>query len=183
MQGRGKEIFLLVLALGALGLALYTFRGKPAPAPAPSGPAAPAAEEAGEEVAEAPEGGTAATEGGEHASAAGTDPFSLPGAASGAGAAGTGGAGEAGAGGATEIPMEPPPGQIEQPPIQTGLTLAGVVTGPPTIAVIRHEGKPYYVKVGESVADLYRVEAIRGGNEVVLAGRQGTVVLRTGKSS
>jgi hypothetical protein len=79
--------------------------------------------------------------------------------------------------------VEPPPGETEQPPIQTGLTLAGIVTGPPTIAVIRYEGKPYYVKVGESVADVYRVEAIRGGNEVVLAGQQGTVVLRTGKSS
>ena len=71
----------------------------------------------------------------------------------------------------------------ELPPAQTGLTLEGIVTGPPTVAVIRHEGKPYFVKVGESVADLYRVEAIRGGREVVLAGQQGTVVLRTGKSS
>lgn len=179
MQGRGKEIFLLVLALGALGLALYTFRGKPASVPAPSGPAAPAAEEAGEEVAETPEGGTAATEGSEQASAAGTDPFSLPGAVSG------GGTGEAGAGGATQVPVEPPPGEIERPPIQTGLTLTGIVTGPPSLAVIRHEGNRYYVKVGESVADAYRVESIKGGSEseVVLAGPQGTVVLRTGKSS
>ena len=180
MQGRGKEIMLLVLALGALGLALYTFRGKPASAPAPSGPAAPAAEEAGEEVAEAPTEGTAATEGGEQASAAGTDPFSLPGATAGAGSAGTG---EAGAGGETQVPVEPPPGETEGPPIQTGLTLAGVVTGQPSLAVIRYEGKRYYVKVGDSVADTYRVEAIRGGSEVVLAGQQGTVVLRTGKSS
>jgi hypothetical protein len=183
MQGRGKEIFLLVLALGALGLALYTFRGKPASAPAPPAPGAPAAEEAGEEVEEAPDEGTAATEGAERASAAGTDPFSLPGAASGTGLVGTGGTGEAGEGGTTQVPVEPPPGETELPPIQTGLKLEGIVTGQPTFAVIRHEGKPYFVKVGDSVADTYRVEAIRGGREVVLAGQQGTVVLRTGKSS
>jgi len=183
MQGRGKEIILLVLALGALGMALYTFRGKPASAPAPSGPAAPAAKEAAEEVAETPEEGTAATEGGKQASAAGTDPFSLPGAASGAGPVETGGTAEAGGGGATQVPVEPPPGEIERPPIQTGLKLEGIVTGQPSFAVIRHEGKPYFVKVGDSVANVYRVEAIRGGNEVVLAGQQGTVVLRTGKSS
>ena len=185
MQGRGKEIFLLVLALGALGLALYTFRGKPGSAPEPSGPAAPAAEDAGEEVAETPEGGTAATEGGEQASAAGTDPFSLPGTASGAGPEGTGGTGEAGAGGETQVPVEPSPGEIEQPPIQTGLTLTGILTGPSSLAVIWHEGKRYHVKVGDSVADVYRVESIEGGSEgkVVLAGKQGTVVLRTRKSS
>ena len=184
MQGRGKEIFLLVLALGALGLALYTFRGKPASAPAPSGPAAPApaAEEAGEEVAKAPAEGTTPTEGG-GPSAAGTDPFSRPSAAPAAGTEGTAGTGEAGAGVPTPVPVEPPPGEVERPPDQTGFRLEGIVTGQPSFAVIRHEGKAYFVKVGDSVANTYRVEAIRGGNEVVLAGQQGTLVLRTGKSS
>jgi hypothetical protein len=179
MQGRGKEIILLVLALCALGLALYMFRGKPAPAPTPSGPAtpAPATEAAGQEVAAATEEG-AATEGGAEAASAGgvRNPFSTPGAAPGPEPTETAGA-------STPTPVEPPPGVTERPPVETGLTLEGIVTGPPTVAVIRHGGKPYFVKVGESVADLYRVEAIRGGREVVLAGQQGTVVLRTGKSS
>jgi len=180
MQGRGKEIILLVLAVCALGLAVYMFRGKSTPAPTPSGPATPAraTAAAGQEVAAAPEEG-AATEGDAGAASAGADrnPFSAPGTAPGPET------GEAGGGEGPPAPVEPPPGVTERPPVETGLKLEGIVTGQPSFAVIRHGGKPYFVKVGDSVADLYRVQAIRGGREVVLAGQQGTVVLRTGKSS
>lgn len=178
MQGRGKEIALLALAVGALALAIYTFRGKPQGTPAP--PAAPAAPvEAAEEVAEvaeATEGGEAGTEEASSGEAAGgqkRNPFSMA----------TGEAAEP-AGGGEPGPAEPAPGgEMSEQPTDTAFRLEGIVTGPPTVAVIRHGDKPYFVKVGDEIGDGYRVDAIRSGREVVLAGERGTIVLRTGKPS
>jgi len=79
---------------------------------------------------------------------------------------------------------EPPdPLLAEQQPLQTELRLVGIVTGARTLAVIRHGDTRYYVKVGDEIADGYRVEAIRGDREVVLAGNRGRIVLRTGNPS
>ncbi|UCC68110.1 MAG: hypothetical protein JSV79_13545 [Armatimonadota bacterium] len=177
MQGRAKEILLLALAVGALGLALYTFRGKPAPSPvAEPTPAAPG--ETGEvAVAEAPEE-EATTEGGGDAGAAAAirNPFSAPGGPE------PGSTEEAGEGEAAEVRItEPPPGQ--EPPTATGFKLEGIMTGPPPFAVIRYGDRPYFPRLGDEVVDGYRVEAIRGEREVVLSGQHGTIVLRTGKAS
>ena len=180
MQGRGKEILLLVLAVGALGVGLYTFRGKPAPAPGPEPtPAAPKA--AGDEPAaeKAPgEGEEATSEEGADVGTAGEvrNPFS----AEGGPAPETGEAVE-GETGEAEV-VQPPPG--EQPaPTATGFKLEGIMTGPPAFAVIRYGDRPYFVRVGDEVGDGYRVEAIRGEREVVLVSPQGAIVLRTGKST
>jgi len=173
MQGRGKEIVLLALAVGALGLALYTFRGKPEPASAPEPPPAPR-EAAEQQVAETPGEEAASEEGAEGETAGGIrNPFSAP---------DSGGTVEAGEAEGTDLgAAEPPPG--EQPPTATGFKLEGIMTGPPPFAVIRHGDRPYFAKVGDEIADGYRVDVIRGEREVVLTGQHGTIVLRTGKSS
>lgn len=176
MQGRGKEIILLVLAVGALGLALYTFRGKPTPAAAPE-PAPPAPREAAErEVAEMPGEEATSEEGAEGETAGGIrNPFSAP---------ESGGTVEAGEAEGTDLgAAEPPPGEQPQPPTATGFKLEGIMTGPPPFAVIRYGDRPYFAKVGDEIADGYRVDLIRGEREVVLTGQHGTIVLRTGKSS
>ena len=178
MQSRGKEILLLALALAALAVALYTFWGKPKGTATPAPDAGIQAEEAGQEVARAPEdeedGGAPEEPAGEVTTTdANRNPFSAPDApASGPppGDAETG---------------EPPsdPLLAEEPALKTELRLVGIVTGARTLAVIRHGDTRYYVKVGDEIADGYRVEAIRGDREVVLAGSKGTIVLRTGKPS
>jgi len=176
MQGRGKEILLLVLAVGALGVALYTFRGKPKPAPPPPAPTQPAKQQ----VAEAPGEDVAAEQGsGEAAAGPAVDPFSVP--SGGPTAEPTEGTEPSGPELIGPPPEEPLPGA--QPPSETGLKLEGIVAGMPTVAVIRHGDTPYFVTVGQQVAEGYRVEAIRGEGEVVLAGQHGRIVLRTGKSS
>ncbi len=174
MQGRGKEIALLALAVGALALAIYTFRGKPQATPAlPATPAAPV--ETAEEVAEAPEGepGTEEASSGEAAGDQKRNPFSMM----------TGETAELASAGEPG-PAEPAAGEpMSEQPTGAAFRLEGIVTGPPTFAVIRHEDKPYFVKVGDEIGDGYRVDAIRSGREVVLAGERGTIVLRTGKPS
>ena len=176
MQSRRKEIILLGLALAALAVALYTFLGKPRGTATSAPDAVVRAEEAGQEVATAPEESAAPEE--EPAGEVTTpdtdrNPFSAPEApASGPppGDAETG---------------EPPPDPLlaEQQPLKAELRLVGIVTGARTLAVIRHGDTRYYVKVGDEIADGYRVEAIRGDREVVLAGSKGTIVLRTGNPS
>ena len=178
MQSRGKEILLLALALSALAVALYTFWGKPKGTATPAPDAGIQAEEAGQEVARAPEveeGGAPEEPAGEVTRTdANRNPFSAPDAP----ASGPPPAGDAGTGG-------PPPDPLlaEEPALKTELRLVGIVTGARTLAVIRHGDTRYYVKVGDEIADGYRVEAIRGDREVVLAGSSGTIVLRTGKPS
>lgn len=177
MQGRAKEILLLALAVAALGLALYTFRGKPAPSPvAGPTPAAPG-EAAEQEVAEAPSE-EAATEGGADAGSAGRirNPFSAPGGPEPELAEDAGEGEPAGLGA-----VEPPPAL--EPPTATGFKLEGIMTGPPPFAVIRYGERPYFARIGDEVVDGYHVEAIRGEREVVLSGQHGTIVLRTGKAS
>jgi len=200
MTRRGKDVLLLVLAVVALVVALYTFRHKPAPAPAPQAQAT-AASAAGKEKAK---GGEATESPGatQTASATGAprNPFAGPGpegvvAAStpevkpvGPAPAGpkvSEGKGEP----VPSIPPTPAPAAASMPPLpgagqtagprpEQGLTLTGIVRGRRTMAVIREGEKRYYAVVGDRIGD-YRVQTI-GQREVVLADREGKVILRMG---
>ncbi len=178
MEGRRKEIFLLVLALMALGLALYTFRGKPTPAPPPSatgaGPA-PVEGAAGVSIARPndQQPGEVAQGAGETGDAAAQrNPFSAPGAAPAA--------------------VEPPPdlgfqsGDSESTAAldvsesgEGALTLTGIIDGRSTVAILRQKDQRFFVKVGDPIGYEYRVQSI-GNQRVVLAGPQGKVILRMG---
>ena len=175
MRNRGKDILLLVVALVALVVAVYTFRPKPKPAPAApvQAPEQAAAQESATTAEEAEQ------EPGEEAGPTDRNPFSAPGAApavsvtSGEGPTTTGEApGEAAT--ALQPGSEPASGGPT-----TALSLTGIVAGKPAVAIIREDGQRYFVKVGDSVADRYRVQAI-GQHEVVLAGPQGKLILRMG---
>lgn len=176
MEGRSKEILLLVLAVAALGVAVYTFTGKRGSSTEPAPPAAARGEQAEVAVAEAPDEGTPTEEGAEgetRGAAPVRNPFSAPGAPP-----------ERPTGAAAEPAGEPDrPVAVAEAPSVTRLKLEGVMTGRYTMAVIRHEGKPYFVKVGDEVAERYRVQEIRSGREVVLIGQGGAIVLKAGKSS
>jgi hypothetical protein len=172
MEGRRKEIILLVLAVAALGIALYTFRGnKPAPAPAPV-PAATAPGAARDEAAPGARGEQAATgaaQGTEgDASAAARNPFSTPGGVEAA----------PDVGGDSETMVEPPP---DTAPGEGGasLTLTGIVDGKQSVAILRQDDQRFFVKVGDLVGEGYRVQSI-GSQQVVLVGQQGKVILRMG---
>jgi hypothetical protein len=202
MEGRRKEVLLLVLAVLALGVALYTFRGKPAPtSPAPVAEkpegTAPAKEPAaslagGREGEQAGTPGTAPTAG---AAGAQRNPFVAPGAEIAAAQmtpkAGTPKAtASAAVGSAGAIPTaggEPGPAPAGQPggqpapgtPAKAAFTLTGIVNGKPNVAILRQDDRRYFVKVGDAVGDGYRVKAI-GSQQVVLVGQQGKVTLRMG---
>ena len=189
MESRRKEVLLLILAVAALGVGLYTFRGKssaPAPGPAPRAEkAAPSGEEkAGEPAASAKEGqkpaaeGEGKTSGG--AASAQRNPFSAPGGpAPGAEQPVSGGEGAQPAQPAQ--PVQPVP---VQEPAQVasggaGMVLTGIVDGKQTLAILRQDDRRFYVKVGDSVGDGYRVQSI-GSQQVVLAGQQGKLILKMG---
>jgi len=185
MESRRKEVLLLVLAVAALGIALYTFRGKPAPPPAGGTPVASqpgsapaqgnadakASAQEGDEQAGASEEGSSEAAAGE----AQRNPFSAPGASV---AVGADVGPEAGAEGsaATEPGMGP---EQTEPGEKMGLTLTGIVEGKQTVAILRQNDQRYFVKVGDLVGDGYRVQSI-GRQQVVLAGQQGKVILRMG---
>lgn len=185
MEGRRKEVLLLVLAVAALGIALYSFRGKPAPPPAGGTPvaseagAAPAQGNADKSAVtqEGEQQAGASAEGSSEAAAGGAqrNPFSAPGASVEVGA--TVGP-EAGAEGSavTEPGMGP---EQAEPGGEVGLTLTGIVDGKQTMAILRQNDQRYFVKVGDLVGDGYRVQSI-GRQQVVLAGQQGKVILRMG---
>jgi len=185
MEGRRKEVLLLVLAVVALGIALYSFRGKPAPppqggTPVASEPGAAPAEGNADKSAVTQEGEQQAEgseEGSSEAAAGGAqrNPFSAPGASA---AVGSDVAPEAGAEGsaATEPGMGP---EQAEPGGEMGLTLTGIVEGKQTVAILRQNDQRYFVKVGDLVGDGYRVQSI-GRQQVVLAGQQGKVILRMG---
>ncbi|MDH4179647.1 MAG: hypothetical protein OEV33_03985 [Armatimonadota bacterium] len=189
MEGRRKEVLLLVLAVAALGIALYTFRGKPAPPPAGGTPVASqpgsapaqgnvdaqASAQEGDEQAGASEEGSSEAAAGE----AQRNPFSAPGTSV-ASEAGVGP--EAGAGAGAEGSATPEPGmgpEQAEPGGEMGLTLTGIVEGKQTVAILRQNDQRYFVKVGDLVGDGYRVQSI-GRQQVVLAGQQGKVILRMG---
>jgi hypothetical protein len=201
-MGRRKDILLLVLAVVALAVAVYTFRRKPPPTAAQQPAAATAPVKSKTQVAkagEAPKGaGPAGT--GLPSSGATRNPFEGPGA--GAAAAGAE-AGKKPAGTSEKAPegkwQRAPAPAVIQPPISPNatspgatvqgtkagksqpstLTLNGIVAGKQTMAVIREGDQRYYVKVGDRVGDRYRVQTITQ-KEVVLVGSEGKVILRMG---
>jgi hypothetical protein len=206
MEGRRKEVLLLVLAVLALGVALYTFRSKPQPKPgapaaqtpegtAPAKPAAAAATPgaAGEQPGTLTPAGAAAA-------AAQRNPFAPPtaevaqlmpqpgtpraaaSAAAGSAAAATTAGGEPGpapSGAEGPAPAVQPPGLPPGTEPEPSFTLTGIVNGKPNVAILRQDGQRYFVKVGDAVGDSYRVKAI-GNQQVVLVGQQGKVTLRMG---
>ena len=194
MEGRRKELLLLVLAVVALGVALYTFRAKPAATPPAPAAGTPEATETGKEEAASSAGQeaqAAAAAGQTEGTAQGQrNPFATPGATetAAAPAATTKGAAAAAAGmtdttrpaGDTEPAPGPQPAaqpsgsEAEKP----SLTLTGVVNGRPNVAIIRQDDRRYFVKVGDTVGD-YRVKTI-ANQQVVLVGAQGKVTLRMG---
>ncbi len=183
MEGRRKEIMLLLLAVVALGVGFYTFR-KPAPPPAPTA-ARPEGTKPGKEAAEpsavgpqgAPVGPGATTTAGEQ-----RNPFAAP--SEGAPTQPTPKTGEPAAAGPPPAGGEPAPtpAPSTQPapnePEKPTLTLTGVVRGRPDVAILRQDDRRYFVKVGETVGD-YRVLTILS-QQVVLAGPSGKVTLRMG---
>jgi hypothetical protein len=178
MEGRRKEIILLVLAVVALVVALFTFRGKPSPPPAAPGPepteTAKVTEPERATGAQAPRAGEGISGGEESEATAGQrearNPFSAPGVEP-----------EAGPEVAppTEVPEGPPEGTAGGEGPKTALTLTGIVAGTPTVAILRQNDQRYFVEVGEYVGEGYRVAAI-GRQEVVLAGPEGKITLRMG---
>jgi hypothetical protein len=198
MEGRRKEVMLLILAVVALGVAVWTFRGKPAPPPPAAvakadGEAKPGddGKQAQDTTPEAPVG-QGSQAGGVTAGAAPAgqqrNPFATPGGGEGAPvAAAPSGAAKPPAGeqpaatGPITGPGQPVTGT---PPLPEGsegskLTLSGVVEGKPTVAILRQDDKRFFVKVGDQVGDGYRVQSIRG-QQVVLVSAQGKLVLRMG---
>jgi len=190
MEGRRKEVLLLVLALLALGVALYTFRGK-----RESQPAAPVAEtpegtapttQAAASTARGTEGGQPGTAPAAGAAVAQRNPFVAPGteiAAAGltpraAASAAVGSAGATTAAGGEPGPT--PAGQaVPGTETRASFTLTGIVNGKPNVAILRQDDQRYFVKVGDTVGDGYRVKSI-GNQQVVLVGQQGKVTLRMG---
>jgi len=176
MEGRRKEILLLVLAVAALGLAaFYTFRGNKAPAPPLAQPAqqqemadSSASVGAEQEATGDVEGGTSSAT----ASGRQRNPFSAPGTPGTAPEMPPGDAEATPEGVLGEMPME---GEVEQP----SLVLTGIVDGSPTVAILRQDDQRFFVKVGDFVGDGYRVQSI-ARQQVVLAGHEGNVILRMG---
>ncbi len=185
---------LLVLAVVALGVAVYTFRGKPAApsatTPAPTAPPKPQKKDAkGDEAGKVGALPSASLPGG------GTrNPFEGPGGAAAApGTAKTAPAAPvkpsgqqlpAPAPALNPFPVQPKPavpaaaGQKTGPGTQT-LALYGIVAGKQAMAVIREGDQRYYVKAGDRIGDRYRVQTI-SQKEVVLVGSEGKVILRMG---
>jgi hypothetical protein len=180
MQNRGKETLLLVLALVALGVALFTFRGKHTPTAPPAKPTAQQEQVQTEVARAAPgQGATEQAPGGEgEATAAGAtggasrNPFAAPHAP-------TAVPGPADAAGAVEDEGHAPPTAEPAPVPDKALTLTGIVEGKPAVAIIRQEDQRYFVRVGDQVGEQYRVKAI-GRQEVALVGPEGKVILRMG---
>jgi len=201
MGRRSKDILLLVLAVIALVVALYTFRRKPQPVPSAKPAATAAVDEArpqgekareekpasGKEQALAPVGSGGATR----------NPFEVPGegpsAAAQSGRKPETSSEQAPAGKSQEMQAPfvfPLPSATKPPTVsaatgskpgtsQMQLTLNGILSGPQSMAVIREGDKRYYVKVGDRVGDRYRVQAITQ-KEVVLTSSEGKVILRMG---
>jgi hypothetical protein len=178
MEGRRKEVVLLVLAVFALGIALYTFRGnKPAPvaapgpapaarAPAPEAGTEPGSEQAAPGEAQGTEGETADTGGATRQ----RNPFSAPGTVA--------------VDPASNVPEASDPTgdpSLTASPAtgDTSLVLTGVIDGRESVAILRQDDQRFFVKVGDLVGDGYRVQSI-GHQQVVLAGQQGKVILRMG---
>ena len=200
-MGRRKDVLLFVLAIAALVVAVYTFR-RPLQGPPAKQTAATTPAKTGRETAKA--GGEAGAQKGAGqmgtslpAGGAMRSPFEGPGAAAGAAAAGkkpqaTPGKTPEGAGqqtpgpSVTPLPMGPKPSPLPALPgpkpasaqAQT-LTLNGILAGRQAMAVIRQGEQRYYVRVGDRVADRYRVQTITQ-KEVVLVGSEGKVILRMG---
>jgi len=200
MGRRSKDVLLLLLAVVALAVALYTFRRKPA-APTTKPPTASTQAQKGEQ-------GTATGErpgpGGKPAGAASAapgggarNPFAGPSVppAPGPKPAGAGGTSTPSRGAQVSV-IAPVPGPslpvVTPAPMPTGpkpggqagaqgqaLTVVGIIAGRQTMAVIRAGDQRYYVRVGDRIGDRYRVQAI-GSKDVVLASNEGKVILRMG---
>lgn len=190
-MGRRKDVLLLVLAVVALGVAFYTFRGKPAsPGAAPAAATAPQPkkEEAKKEEtgggpglpsAALPGGGTRnpfqGPEGG--AAPAGRNPATAPQKPAGAPAPASQPAVNPLPVPARPLPAAPGSAKTQAP--AATLALNGIVAGKQAMAVIREGDQRYYVKVGDRIGDRYRVQSI-SSKEVVLVGSEGKVILRMG---
>jgi hypothetical protein len=162
MEGRRKEVLLLVVAACALAVALITFLGRSGPPPPPPPPASERAaagpneqEQADAEEAEGAEGES------------NRNPFS-PGDVE-----ATSDLPPSDPGPGSDLPPTPPD------PMGGSLKLTGIVVGKPSVAIIHEDGERYFVRVGEQIGDAYRVQQI-GRQQVVLVGQEGTVTLRMG---
>ncbi len=164
MEGRRKEVLLLVVAACALAVALITFLGRsgpPPPPPAAPGPAdlgARAERQADEQARQ--QSDTAETE-------TARNPFSAP------STAGPSDLSPPDSGSRDVLPAAP------AEPVGAPLRLTGIVVGTPSVAIIRQADQRYFVKVGEQIGDGYRVKRI-GRQQVVLTGQEGTIILRMG---
>ena len=178
MTRHKKEIAVLVVALVILGVSLFTMMRRNAPRPATEQAKAPSETAKPRQPAEAgPEeaGGPASQEG-----ASSRDPFAaLPGAPEGPSAPPEETPGTAGQEPGVKPPAPPAgaegaPGEAAKPDI----TLTGIITGQPSVAVIYHGDQRRYARVGDRIGD-YRVQTI-GRQEVVLVGPTGKLILRMG---
>jgi len=172
MRSRGKDILLLAVALVALVVAVYTFRGKPRP----TAPPLPAPEQAADQESASATQEDSEQQPEEAVGPADRNPFSTPGAAPAASVTVEQGPSATEEGVGEETAGRPAEGGEAQASV---LSLTGIVAGKPAVAIIREDGQRYFVKVGDQVGDRYRVQAI-GRQEVVLAGQQGKVTLRMG---
>jgi len=194
MTRHRKEAIVLVLAAVILGVSVFSLIRKPTPRSAKQETKTAAQVE---QKGQAQEAAAGAVGGGEEtaalAGAAGTrNPFAAP-----SGAAGAVGASVPGPGPAVSAGQEPGPGTTGPPrpaPAVSGptpppapgeggagpatITLTGIVTGQPSVAVIYHGDQRRYARVGDRIGD-YRVQSI-GRQEVVLVGPTGKLILRMG---
>jgi hypothetical protein len=187
MNRHKKEIALLLAALAVLGISLFSMMRKSTPPPAkketpPDAQAAGTAAQQARAAEEEPEGPLPQT------GSASRNPFEAvagapPGPPSASGeAAGPEGqqpaarppAAPAGALGASPAAPQGIPGEEATPTI----TLTGIITGQPSVAVIYHGDQRRYARVGDRIGD-YRVQTI-GRQEVVLVGPTGKLILRMG---
>jgi len=67
---------------------------------------------------------------------------------------------------------------IPEETARPALSLAGIVAGQPSVAVIYQNGQRHFARTGDRIGD-YRVQAI-GRQEVVLVGGTGKLILRMG---
>ncbi len=188
MTRNKKQLLFLVLALAVLGVSLFSLFRKPAP------PTAKAQAKQTPQAKEKPK----PTEEAQAPGGEGSQPVSLPsGGASRNPFAAPPGAGTTAQPPATSPPPEsggpaapkppsaaPPGGATAAPPAAAGgqtqptISLSGIVTGEPSVAVIYYGDQRRYARVGDRVGD-FRVQTI-GRQEVVLVGPTGKLILRMG---
>jgi hypothetical protein len=80
-------------------------------------------------------------------------------------------------------PVEKPVKSPVTAPKAADITITGVIQGDPPLVVVRYEGRSLFLKIGDQVADSWRLEAIKERSAVFQLGEQRVEVPIQGGSS